>query len=664
MSSKSDDGTNAPHLLASRLWRFFKNLLEHPQTSRSMGGSTSRVALGQNGHLGISKDGFQKQTALHPFDAGETATLWANLPIGLAIVHADGRLIAFNNRFHEMSGYSSQELKSFENFSQLFDDPVEGAWVIAQANKKGFLGCREVRLRRRDDASYVASLSLQPLRKEARYWQAIVEDISEQKRTEHTLRATEESYKALYDDNPSMYFTVDVKGIVLSVNKFGAEELGYKVEELMGKPVFGVFVEADRKAVQQQLATCLQHPQQVFRWELQKIRKDGSRLWVKEVARAVYSDGRQPIVLIVCEDITDRKQVEQALREGEERYRGLVESFPYVIFVEQDGSLVYTNSAGLRLMKCRSFASLHGLGLRSLFAKNPENPFEKFLRVEPQGVTSPVMECKVDRMSGELVDVEVAFVKTIYQGRPAIQAIARDISETKTLRQTAQKMERLAALGEISATIAHEIRNPLASICLNLQYLSTHLQIPQTSRRIFEKIQQGVTIIQNIVSGILDFARLAPPSFKTTNINKVLENSLTYVKQDLEQAGVHVRKDFSAVQPNVLIDPNQMVQVFVNLLSNAKDAMEGGGQLTIQTSSDDRNVEIRIEDTGKGIAQHNLSKIFNPFFTTKANGIGLGLAIVLRILEQHHAEIQVESEAGAGTRCIVKLSFTPEFEPA
>jgi two-component system NtrC family sensor kinase len=161
----------------------------------------------------------------------------------------------------------------------------------------------------------------------------------------------------------------------------------------------------------------------------------------------------------------------------------------------------------------------------------------------------------------------------------------------------------------------------------------------------------------------LDYARLAPPAFKTTNIHKVLDNSLTYVKQELEQAGIQVNREFSATQPNVLIDPNQMVQVFVNLLSNAKDAMDGGGELFIRTLSDEKNMEIQIEDTGKGIQQHNLAKIFNPFFTTKANGIGLGLAIVLRILEQHHAEIRIESEMGVGTRCAIQLSFTPECEP-
>ncbi len=224
-------------------------------------------------------------------------------------------------------------------------------------------------------------------------------------------------------------------------------------------------------------------------------------------------------------------------------------------------------------------------------------------------------------------------------------------------------MERLAALGEISTTIAHEIRNPLAAISLNLQYLSGHLQIPQTHHEILQDIQQGVTIIQNIVSEILDFARVAPPAFKTTDIHKVLDNSLTYVKRELDQAGIQVRKEYSAAPPYVVIDANQMVQVFVNLLSNAKDAMDSGGTLFIRTSYAENKVEIQIEDTGKGISKHNLSKIFNPFFTTKANGIGLGLAIVLRILEQHHAEIKVESDVGVGTKYAIKLSSTPEYKP-
>ncbi|MFQ6100424.1 MAG: GAF domain-containing protein [Anaerolineae bacterium] len=135
-------------------------------------------------------------------------------------------------------------------------------------------------------------------------------EITERKRAEDALRDSEERYRALYDDNPSMYFTVDAEGTVLSVNQFGAEQLGYTVEELVGQSVLNVFYDDDKAAVRRHITMCLQDPTQVVHWEFRKVRKDGSMLWVKEAARAVRGADGNPVVLIVCEDITEHKRAE------------------------------------------------------------------------------------------------------------------------------------------------------------------------------------------------------------------------------------------------------------------------------------------------------------------------------------------------------------------
>ncbi len=126
--------------------------------------------------------------------------------------------------------------------------------------------------------------------------------------------ASIQRYKALYDANPSMYFTVDRQGAVLSVNRFGAEQLGYEVEELVGQSVFGVFHEDDKEAVRTHLATCMAQLNKVHQWEIRKVRKDGTVLWVREMARGIVVPDDGEIILIVCEDITRRKEAEEALR--------------------------------------------------------------------------------------------------------------------------------------------------------------------------------------------------------------------------------------------------------------------------------------------------------------------------------------------------------------
>ena len=160
------------------------------------------------------------------------------------------------------------------------------------------------------------------------YLLGISDDITEHLQSQELLCRSEERYRALYEDNPSMYFTVGQDAQILSVNEFGAHQLGYSVEELVGLPVTDVFLEDDRPKAQQRFEACLQNPLTVFSWELRKVRKDRSVLWVKEVARAVYSKDGEIVVLIVCEDISERKETEKALRESKALTESILGQLP------------------------------------------------------------------------------------------------------------------------------------------------------------------------------------------------------------------------------------------------------------------------------------------------------------------------------------------------
>jgi two-component system sporulation sensor kinase A len=342
----------------------------------------------------------------------------------------------------------------------------------------------------------------------------------------------------------------------------------------------------------------------------------------------------------------ERDIAEKALRESEERYRRLVEFSPVLIFVEQDNKLAYINSAGLRLLGYNSPEELLGRSFTDLFAGDYDNS------VVP---TQSTLEKKFVRKDKKLVDVELTFIYTSYEGIPAIQGVALDITESKRLRQATQRMERLAALGELSAGIAHEIRNSLGSIILNFKQLSTHLELPQMSHRSFTNIELGLARIQEIIKGILDFARPAPSSLKKVSMHKVVDSSILAIEKEFEQAGIRIIRAYTEANDNVLIDYNQMIQTFLNLFLNAKQAMPEGGDLTISVDAKNHTVEVGVRDTGKGIPSEILERIFDPFFTTKSEGIGLGLAIVYKILEQHKAQIFVESNTGRGTQFTIRL---------
>lgn len=335
-----------------------------------------------------------------------------------------------------------------------------------------------------------------------------------------------------------------------------------------------------------------------------------------------------------------RDMAENALRESENRYRVLVESSPQAVFLEQEGGIIYANPAGIRLYGCHSVLDLRGKPLSSIFPN-----WNIALKKQRSGPVEHVLV----RSDGSLVPVQASFIVTVFQGKTALQVLAWDITETKNMRQAAERVERLAALGEFSAIFAHEIRNSLGAITLNLKTLSERLEIPDAYKKTFSNMELGTQRIQDIIKGILDFARPAPPSLRRVNLHRLLDNSIHALEGELEQASITLVRNYDPQDPEVLVDPGQIGQVFVNLLLNARHAMPPGGKITLATALNDSGVELKVTDTGKGIAPENMERIFDPFYTTTSGGAGLGLAYVSRILEQHHATIYVESKLNIGT---------------
>lgn len=176
--------------------------------------------------------------------------------------------------------------------------------------------------------------------------------MTERERVEEALRHTEERYRALYEDNPFMYFTLDTRGAVLSVNRYGAEQLGYSAEELLGHPVLDIFHEEDREGVSRHLDECLQEPGRTSGWEARKVRKDGTPLWVRETVRTVQDPNGDTVILVVCEDVTERKRTEEALRESNRRIENILESITDAFFaLDSEWRFTYLNSEAERVLQ-------------------------------------------------------------------------------------------------------------------------------------------------------------------------------------------------------------------------------------------------------------------------------------------------------------------------
>jgi len=224
---------------------------------------------------------------------------------------------------------------------------------------------------------------------------------------------------------------------------------------------------------------------------------------------------------------------------------------------------------------------------------------------------------------------------------------------TADLRKTEAQLirsEKLAALGQLAAGIAHEIRNPLTSINILIHSLRDKPSDEERHQEDLRVIEEEIHRINEIVDQFLRFAKPAPPLLQEADVLSLFEETLLLLKPQIEKQRIFVEKEFPALPPTVL-DREQMKQVILNLLLNALQAMPGGGRLRLsaQVLEDNRWIQLSIQDTGVGIPPEDMNKLFDPFFSTKEGGVGLGLSIAHRILDQHRGKIQAQSTPGRGT---------------
>lgn len=235
--------------------------------------------------------------------------------------------------------------------------------------------------------------------------------------------------------------------------------------------------------------------------------------------------------------------------------------------------------------------------------------------------------------------------------------------ELKAIQAQLVRSEKLASLGELVAGIAHEINNPLTGIMVFASLARDNPKLPQDIKNDMDLITRETERCAKIVKGLLEFSKEAPPQKKPSYIDDIMDLTIALVENQSSFHDIKIIRDYDKEMEQILVDPHQIEQVFVNILLNASHAMPDGGNLTIKTGmeSEEGYVYIKISDTGCGISEQNLEKIFDPFFTTKENrGTGLGLSVSYGIIESHGGKIEVKSTVGSGTTFTVKLPLHPD----
>ncbi len=327
----------------------------------------------------------------------------------------------------------------------------------------------------------------------------------------------------------------------------------------------------------------------------------------------------------------------------------IVASLPVgLIATDKEGKITFFNSTAERIT---------GVSLDRVRGRAPDNilpgHFCGLKESLDRGELIFEKELECEFAGGRVVPVSISASKIINEeGKFVGQVlIIRDLGEVRRLQGEIRRTEKLAAIGGLAAGVAHEIRNPLSSIKGIASYYKSKFEDGSDDKEMAGVMIEEVDRLNRVVSELLEFARLTRLELKPSNINELLEHSARLVQQEAAAKKVQMQLNLTSDSLVADVDPDRLTQCFLNLYLNALQAMENGGQLAI-TSSSIRNrgtLAIDIKDTGAGISADDLTKIFDPYFTTKPKGTGLGLAIVHKIIEAHHGEVKVRSVPGKGT---------------
>jgi PAS domain S-box-containing protein len=375
----------------------------------------------------------------------------------------------------------------------------------------------------------------------------------------------------------------------------------------------------------------------------------------RESARKQVKEYAEHLEEMVKERTTD-------LRESEEKLRSIFAASPDAITVtDLDGKIIECNESALKMLGYTSKTELMG-----------KNPFELVVAEDD----SRVMNLGKTLEKGSLSNVEFTFVTKDGRQFPAemsasvlrdasrkpvgFVAIFNDITERKRMQQQLIRSERLSTIGEVAGMVGHDLRNPLTGIAGAAYYMKKKLgsKLDRKNKEMLELIEDDIHYSNKIINDLLDYSRDIELELVERTPKAMVKDSL---KAMTVPKNVYIR-DLTKTVPKIMVDDSKMKRTFVNIVKNALDAMPNGGTLTITSLQSDDSVKFSFSDTGMGIGKETMSKLWTPLFTTKAKGMGFGLAISKRIVERHGGSIAVESTFGKGTTFTITIPLKPKNE--
>jgi PAS domain S-box-containing protein len=593
-----------------------------------------------------------------------------------------GRLLDVNPAGLKLLGLPaasrSQELPGLR---ELFEDTADWEKFRTQVEADGFVRDLELTLRKADGGRVPVLLTgIRRRRQSGEFagYEGIIKDITERKQYEQDLLREKKTTEGILEGLPIPTFVIDRSHCITHWNRACEELTGYRREEMVGTyrywlPFYShegpfmasLVVEQNFRALEAFFGekNLKRSSAQPVAFEAYEYFPDfrGSERYFFNTSSPIYDEkGEIQGAVQAIVDVTEREQLARELRQSEEKFRSLVEASLDAIVLHRNLEMLYVNRACLEMFGYQEPTELLGRNLAEFIELPLARANPRRLTRILKGDTRPrIFEMKGVRRDGTRFDLEVVSFPTLHEGQPASQTHLRDITHKKQLEEHLARTEKLASLGQLAAGVAHEMNNPLGSIMVLSYLLLEDLEPSRPERAQVEKIVREATRCKEIVQGLLEFSRYTPSRMAPVQVNQILEEVLSLMADHLLFQHIDLETRLDPGLPLVLGDKSRLEQVFVNLLMNSAEAMEGLGRLTVVTSrvTEGDRVRLSFTDTGPGIPENLLGRLFDPFFTTKGvgKGVGLGLAISYGIIQKHLGRIFVEKTGPGGTTFVVEL---------
>jgi len=598
----------------------------------------------------------QRAQTIDPLDL---RNLIETMPTPAVWALPDGSVEFVNREWQEYTGCPTQQLNRWVWQTTIHPDDAAkftDELTAALAGRRPFQ--TEARIRRAD-GQYLwflirKVLAVTPARGRELSLRTLIacEDIHERRQAEAKRQKGEGLLQAFFENSPNLVFVKDGQSRYIYANKqfkkafhISGEVTGKADDELFPAEQAAAFQAVDRQVLQTGQPVKLED---VARYE------DGPHTRIVQKFPLFNSEGEIYAIGGAVTDITDRKREESALRYSEENYRLVVETAPdAVISIDERGAILFANPATMRIFGYDP-TELIGKPLTILMPeflrKLHEKGFGRYLATGQRHINWQGTELIALRKNGQEFPVEISFGELSRDGHKVFTGFLRDISERKQAQQALQtaqtelaRVSRLTTMGELAASIAHEVNQPLTAVTNNssacLRLLAAGNLKPETLHRALEEIVADGNRASAVVARIRGFIKKEPVEKNRLDMNDVIQEVLALADRELFENRVRLERQLTKALPLVLADRVQMQQVLLNLIMNGIEAMipvtDQPRSLWVESRVDESgDILVAVRDSGTGLGSA-ADRVFTPFFTTKANGMGMGLSISRSLVENH-----------------------------